>query len=157
VHPVRVIRQRQQQHFIVSFHANSVPKSIIRWVHSKCTSVHIHCRANVNYAAKHFRVHGYCKVICERTAVSSYSYNWVMVSQVKLWYHPVTSSFPGEKPFTCQHCSRAFADRSNLRAHLQTHSDVKKYRCQLCSKTFSRMSLLTKHELGVCCRSSIVI
>lgn len=59
--------------------------------------------------------------------------------------------FPGEKPFSCPHCNRAFADRSNLRAHLQTHSDVKKYQCKNCSKTFSRMSLLHKHEESGCC------
>lgn len=58
---------------------------------------------------------------------------------------------PGEKPFSCPHCNRAFADRSNLRAHLQTHSDVKKYQCKSCSKTFSRMSLLHKHEESGCC------
>jgi uncharacterized Zn-finger protein len=51
----------------------------------------------------------------------------------------------GEKPFQCEVCCRAFADRSNLRAHMQTHSDIKKYRCTKCSKTFSRMSLLNKH------------
>lgn len=60
-------------------------------------------------------------------------------------------SFLGEKPFSCPHCNRAFADRSNLRAHLQTHSDVKKYQCKNCSKTFSRMSLLHKHEESGCC------
>lgn len=57
---------------------------------------------------------------------------------------------PGEKPFSCPHCSRAFADRSNLRAHLQTHSDVKKYQCQACARTFSRMSLLHKHQESGC-------
>jgi hypothetical protein len=57
---------------------------------------------------------------------------------------------PGEKPFSCSHCSRAFADRSNLRAHLQTHSDVKKYQCQACARTFSRMSLLHKHQESGC-------
>ncbi|KAK3509914.1 hypothetical protein QTP70_019392, partial [Hemibagrus guttatus] len=59
-----------------------------------------------------------------------------------------------EKPFSCPHCSRAFADRSNLRAHLQTHSDVKKYQCRRCSKTFSRISLLSKHEEAGCCPTS---
>lgn len=52
----------------------------------------------------------------------------------------------GEKPFKCDFCGRAFADRSNLRAHLQTHSDVKRYSCANCSKSFSRMSLLIKHH-----------
>lgn len=64
------------------------------------------------------------------------------------------SFFSGEKPFSCPHCSRAFADRSNLRAHLQTHSDIKKYQCRSCSKTFSRISLLSKHEEAGCCPMS---
>lgn len=63
----------------------------------------------------------------------------------------VPSAPLGEKPYTCPHCSRAFADRSNLRAHLQTHSDTKKYRCKRCAKTFSRMALLARHEEAGCC------
>ncbi|KAH0619687.1 hypothetical protein JD844_000598 [Phrynosoma platyrhinos] len=47
--------------------------------------------------------------------------------------------------------NRAFADRSNLRAHLQTHSEIKKYQCHSCLKTFSRMSLLLRHEEAACC------
>lgn len=52
--------------------------------------------------------------------------------------------------FRCAHCGRAFADRSNLRAHLQTHSEIKKYKCNSCQKSFSRMSLLCKHETNGC-------
>ncbi len=65
------------------------------------------------------------------------------------------SLFPtGERPFSCPHCNRAFADRSNLRAHLQTHADVKKYQCSTCSRTFSRMSLLQKHSTAGCSPST---
>ncbi|TWW78057.1 hypothetical protein D4764_11G0001780 [Takifugu flavidus] len=46
--------------------------------------------------------------------------------------------------------NRAFADRSNLRAHLQTHSEMKRYQCACCLKTFSRISLLAKHQEAGC-------
>ena len=68
---------------------------------------------------KHFHVHGYYK---------------------DMYVHIREKSH-----FNVKSVARAFADRSNLRAHMQTHSDVKKYRCTQCSKTFSRMSLLNKH------------
>ena len=47
---------------------------------------------------------------------------------------------------------KAFADRSNLRAHMQTHSSHKRFRCQRCHKTFVLKSYLNKHIESSCFR-----
>lgn len=44
----------------------------------------------------------------------------------------------------------AFADRSNLRAHMQTHSADKNFECQRCHKTFALKSYLNKHLESSC-------
>lgn len=44
----------------------------------------------------------------------------------------------------------AFADRSNLRAHMQTHSAEKCFECQRCHKTFALKSYLNKHLESSC-------
>ena len=56
----------------------------------------------------------------------------------------------GERPFRCQICSKAFADKSNLRAHVQTHSNNKPFTCGRCGKTFALKSYLYKHEEAAC-------
>lgn len=48
--------------------------------------------------------------------------------------------------FTCL----AFADRSNLRAHMQTHSADKNFECSRCHKTFALKSYLNKHLESSC-------
>ena len=108
----------------VSSRVSTVKRRTRLWGRWRCTYEPTPFPVNVNCVVRRSPVLGYSRVTWE----------------------PIR----GEKPFACPHCGRAFADRSNLRAHLQTHTDIKKYNCKSCSKTFSRMSLLLKHQEGSC-------
>ena len=55
----------------------------------------------------------------------------------------------GEKPHTCDHCDRTFADPSALRKHERRHLQVsapqQHFRCLGCDKTFQKEEAFFKH------------
>nr|XP_009935830.1 PREDICTED: protein odd-skipped-related 2 [Opisthocomus hoazin] len=52
-----------------------------------------------------------------------------------------------ESPHKCPTCGRTFNQRSNLKTHLLTHTDIKPYNCEQCGKVFRRNCDLRRHSL----------
>ena len=46
--------------------------------------------------------------------------------------------------------------RSNLRAHMQTHSSFKNYKCKRCDKSFALKSYLNKHYESACYKDQVI-
>ena len=73
---------------------------------------------------------------------------------------PWNISHLGEKPYKCDQCSSAFAEKINLIRHIRLHNGLfnrfnwncsnvgdKPYKCEQCPMYFARKSNLTRHIL----------
>ena len=60
--------------------------------------------------------------------------------------------FPGEKPYKCKDCGRAFRQQGDLKYHMKRHVDIKEFQCEFCGKEFARrysLHLHTKIHTGI--------
>ena len=51
----------------------------------------------------------------------------------------------GEKPYKCDICGNAFSGRSGLFSHRKIHTGEKPYSCGICNKSYAQSSLLSRH------------
>lgn len=50
------------------------------------------------------------------------------------------------RPFKCNQCERAFAQKSGLEAHLKLHTGERPYECHICGRAFKLKAQLQTHE-----------
>ncbi len=60
---------------------------------------------------------------------------------------PVTMAGPNGSFWTCKICNKSFAQNSNYKNHIRTHSDERPFVCDICSIGFKERYHLKKHML----------
>lgn len=53
---------------------------------------------------------------------------------------------PGERPWSCQYCTRRFLHRDTYKAHLRRHLGDRPHKCHSCSRSFAERWALRRHE-----------
>lgn len=52
---------------------------------------------------------------------------------------------PGERPFPCTLCEKAFNQKSALQVHVKKHTGERPYRCEHCAMGFTQKSNMKLH------------
>lgn len=65
-----------------------------------------------------------------------------------------TRKHNGVRPYKCGECSMKFAIKSNLKKHIETHTNPRplKFRCLVCARLFLNQSEKDAHEMNCKCR-----
>ncbi|GFO05910.1 Zinc finger-like protein [Plakobranchus ocellatus] len=96
--------------------------------------------SGVSVSTKPTRLDNMCPICCRL-----FTRSWLLKGHMR--------THTGERPYLCPQpaCQKAFADRSNLRSHMLTHTVVgKSFLCPRCGRTFSQKRYLHKHKTEVC-------
>ena len=57
----------------------------------------------------------------------------------------VCVALPGERPFKCEQCDKAFNQKSCLQVHMVKHTGEKPFKCEVCSIGFTQKSNMKLH------------